>query len=128
MSHRTDIQVRFSDTDAQGHLNNTAYTVYAELARADLLGVLRGPDTHLLLAEMTLRFQSQVRFGQVVHVTTDVQEVGESSVTLAQTVYADDEVAATITSVVVLFDARAGAPKAFPEPVRKRLEAGQPLG
>ncbi|ADI13373.1 acyl-CoA thioesterase [Truepera radiovictrix] len=128
MPHRTDIQVRFSDTDAQGHLNNTAYAVYAELARADLLDALRGPDTYLLLAEMTLRFQSQVRFGQAVHVTTDVQEVGESSVTLEQTVYADDEAAATVTSVVVLFDARAQAPKAFPERVRKRLEAGEPLG
>lgn len=46
MPHPTDIQVRFSDTDAQGHLNNTAYAVYAELARADLLGAcaLRVPS------------------------------------------------------------------------------------
>ena len=29
-SHRTDIQVRFADTDAQGHLNNGSYAIYAE--------------------------------------------------------------------------------------------------
>lgn len=128
MPHRTDIQVRFSDTDAQGHVNNTAYAVFAELARADLLDALRGSETHLLLAEMTLHFKGQVRFGQAVHVMTEVQEVGESSVTLKQTVYADGEEAATIASVVVLFDPKAQAPKAFTAAVRAHLEAGEPLG
>jgi acyl-CoA thioester hydrolase len=122
MPHSTDIQVRFSDTDAQGHLNNTAYAVYAELARADLLGAVRAEGTQLLLAKLALEFKRQIRFGQRVRVQTHVTEIGESSVDLAQDVYADDEVAASITSTVVFFDPEAQAPKAVPPAAREKLE------
>ena len=33
MSHNTNIQVRFVDTDALGHVNNSAFAHYAEDAR-----------------------------------------------------------------------------------------------
>ena len=36
-THRTDIQLRWSDTDALGHLNNTSYASFAELGRLDFL-------------------------------------------------------------------------------------------
>lgn len=58
---------------------------------------------------------------------THVTEIGESSVDLAQDVYADDEVAASITSTVVFFDPEAQAPKAVPPAVREKLEADRPL-
>lgn len=127
MPHQTEVQVRFSDTDAQGHLNNSAYVVYAELARADLLDAVRGEDTYLLLAKLALEFRNQVRFGQRVWVETTVTEVGESSVDLFQEVYADDEVAASLTSTVVFFDPQVQEPKSVPPEARGKLEADRPL-
>ena len=36
-AHRTDIQMRFGDTDALGHVNNASYASYAEVARLEAL-------------------------------------------------------------------------------------------
>ena len=51
--HRTDIQVRFGDTDALGHVNNASFAAYAELARLDFF-----PSRSLIL---TLFFARQRR-------------------------------------------------------------------
>ena len=32
-AHRREIQVRFADTDAMGHVNNAKYLTYCEIAR-----------------------------------------------------------------------------------------------
>ncbi len=42
MPYRTDIQVRFADTDALGHVNNSAFAHYAEHARIEFFQHLAG--------------------------------------------------------------------------------------
>ena len=121
--YRTDIQVRFADTDALGHLNNTAYSLYAEHARLEFFSDLGAEVVGLILARIALDFRRQVRFREAVYVLTRVERVGNSSVTLAQEVCAGGELAAEISSVVVLFDYEAGRSKKIPEELRGRLEA-----
>ncbi len=128
--YRTDIQMRFSDTDALGHLNNNAYALYAEQARVDLFNanlsdaaskqVQRG-EVFVILAHIALDFVRQVRFGERVYVTTRIAKLGRTSVTLAQEVYAEDELAAKVTSVVVLFDFATQKPTPIPDDLRARL-------
>ncbi|ADI13374.1 acyl-CoA thioesterase [Truepera radiovictrix] len=123
---RTDIQVRFSDTDALGHLNNIAYALYAEQARVDLFNRVlpregRG-SVFVILAHIALDFLRQIRFGEAVYVMTRVSKLGRTSVTLDQEVYADDELAAKVRSVVVLFDFKAQQPTPLPEALRAQLE------
>lgn len=117
-----DIQVRFNDTDALGHLNNTAYATYAELARVNFfheLGIVTGK---LILAHIALDFKRQVHFGNRVQVETSVEKIGRSSVTMQQLVFADGELAAAIRSVVVYFDYSANRPIPVPETARGLLE------
>ena len=121
--YRTDIQVRFADTDALGHLNNTAYSFYAEHARLEFFSDLGAEVAGLILARIALDFRRQVRFRENVYVLTRVERVGNSSITLAQEVYAEGELAADVSSVVVLFDYEAGRSKRIPEALRGRLEA-----
>ena len=121
--YRTDIQVRFADTDALGHLNNTAYSFYAEHARLEFFSDLGAEVAGLILARIALDFRRQVRFREDVYVLTRVERVGNSSVTLAQEVYATEELAAEASSVVVLFNYEAGRSKRIPEELRGRLEA-----
>ena len=120
--YRTNVQVRFADTDALGHLNNTAFSFYAEGARLEFFSDLGAEVQGLILARIALDFRRQVRFREDVYVLTKVERVGNSSVTLAQEVYAEGELAAEISSVVVLFDYEAGRPKRIPEGLRGRLE------
>ena len=121
--YRTNVQVRFADTDALGHLNNTAFSFYAEHARLEFFSDLGAEVQGLILARIALDFRRQVRFREDVYVLTKVERVGNSSVTLAQEVYAEGELAAEVSSVVVLFDYEAGRPKRIPEDVRERLGA-----
>ncbi len=122
MTYRTDIQVRFNDSDMLGHLNNTAYALYVEQARVDFFRSLGLKKITLILAHISLDFRKQVTFGDSIYVETSVEKIGNSSITLLQAIYANGEVAAETTSVVVLFDYDAQKSKAIPSELRERLE------
>jgi acyl-CoA thioester hydrolase len=108
--HRCDIQMRFADTDALGHVNNGSYIVYAETGRLQFLAVLGGAVRSLILAHVAVDFRRQVVFGEAVSVETWVERVGTTSVTLQQIVRASGAVAAEVRSVVVSFDYKAQRP------------------
>jgi acyl-CoA thioester hydrolase len=122
MTYRTDIQVRFNDTDALGHLNNTAYALYAEQARVMFFHSLGMEKVTLILAHISLDFRKQVTFGDSVYVETKVEKIGNSSVTLLQNVFANNVLAVETKSVVVLFDYEAQKPKKIPNDLRRGLE------
>lgn len=122
-AHRTDIQVRFNDTDALGHINNTSFALYAEQARVALLGRLRNDPVFLILAHLALDFRRQVRLGEGVYVLSTVEKLGRSSITLKQDIYAADELAVEVRSVVVLFDYDAQKAVALNDEQRGYLEA-----
>lgn len=103
-THRTPVQLRFSDTDMFGHVNNAVYATWAEIARISFLRNLDPPSGDLILARIELDFLAQISFGQQIEVHSRVARIGRTSVTLAQTVLADGTGAARIGSVVVLYD------------------------
>ena len=102
--HRTNVQVRFGDTDALGHVNNASFASFAELARLDFLNRFGGSVRSLILASLYIDFRRQVGFTDEVYVETRVEKLGTTSVTLAQTVFANGERAADVRSTVVFFD------------------------
>ena len=120
-AHRTDIQVRFNDTDALGHLNNTSYALYAEQGRVEFLRKFRDEGVNLILAHISLDFLRQVRFQDTVYVLTRIAKIGRTSVTLAQEIYGNDELAARSRSVVVMFDYHAQKPVPIADEVRTQL-------
>jgi acyl-CoA thioester hydrolase len=120
-SHRIDIQVRFGDTDALGHVNNASFAAYVETSRLDFLQCLGKSVRSLILASLYIDYRRQVTFGETVYVETFVQRVGTSSVTLVQTVFADGERAADVRSVVVYFDYANGKSRELTDEMRHAL-------
>lgn len=116
---RTDIQVRFYDTDAFGHLSNIAYVNYAEIARLHIFAPFRDEAVGLILANLCLDFRSQVMYGSEVYVLTRVGKIGNSSVTLLQDIYADDTLACETSSVVVCFNYTTQKPMRVPDSFRQ---------
>src|SRR3954462_15702932 len=121
MIHRTDLQMRFSDTDALGHVNNVAFASYAETGRVDFLKRLGKSVTSLILASVTIDFRRQISFGEPLRIDSWVSTLGRSSITLGQTLWASDERAADITSVGVNFDKKAGKPLELTPAIRAEL-------
>lgn len=119
----TSIQVRFNDTDALGHLNNTSYALYAEQARVEFFRLVGQQVGGLILAHLSLNFRQQVHFGASVSVRTQVEKLGNSSITLYQEVMSDNQCAADVRSVVVLFDFKAQKSMPIPDAMRQQLSA-----
>ncbi len=99
-----DIQVRFSDTDAFGHLNNASFAVYSEFGRVDFFNKVAQQQGNLILAQLATDFIKQVSWTQDLKVHTHVTKIDNTSISLYQEILADDALAAKANSVVVLFD------------------------
>jgi acyl-CoA thioester hydrolase len=106
--------MRFSDTDALGHINNGSFAIYAEVARLALLGELGESFRSLILAHLSIDFRRQVHFGDRIEVDTAVEKLGTTSITLRQVILANGEAVADVSSVVVLFDYAAQRPRPLP--------------
>lgn len=120
--HRIDVQMRFSDTDALGHVNNGSFIVYAETGRLEFARILGTAVRSLILAHIAVDFRRQVRWGERIVVETWVERIGTTSVTLRQYVLADDVMAADVRSVVVCFDYAAQRPMPWSPESRAALE------
>lgn len=123
---RTDIQVRFADTDALGHVNNASFVVYAETGRLEFARLLGPSARATILAHIAVDFRRQVRFDEPVVVFTWVERIGQTSATLKQIVQAAGELAAEVTSVIVSFDYEAQQPTPWPPVARAAMEACLP--
>ncbi|MFC4454647.1 thioesterase family protein [Deinococcus sonorensis] len=130
-AHRTHIQLRYSDTDMMGHINNAAYAQFLETARIlymqSLLPEPQGSALPVVLARLDLNYRREVHLGQQVEVELLTGAVGRSSWQYLFRILADGQLAADGLSVQVHLDplTRRGAP--LPGPLREALEAQLPL-
>ena len=120
-THRTDIQMRFCDSDALGHINNARYAEYAEVARLEFFRVIGTTVESLILANLNIDYRRQVEVGEKIHIDTWVEKLGNSSVTIGHALMADDHRAADVSSVVVHFDYQTGRPKPLSDEMRAAL-------
>jgi len=89
-AHRVEVDVRFADTDAMGHVNNAVYLTYCEMARirywSDVTGEPLAARHHgaesLILAEARITYRAQVFHTDVVTVETRATRIGRSSFVL----------------------------------------------
>lgn len=128
--HRTNLQVRFRDIDAFGHVNNAVFFTYVELARIRyLLDVLK-PDRPfdrmpLILARVELDYRSPIQFGEEVVVETRVDRIGRSSFDMRHRMTAGPEgrLAADVQTVLVTYDYSLARPFPVPDDWRRLIEA-----
>ena len=83
MVHEIPVKVRFSETDALGHISNISYFIYLEEARTEFFADLGfGRDINnwkIILASASCDFVSQGYYNQKLVVQTAVSRIGNSS-------------------------------------------------
>ncbi|MFT5888553.1 MAG: acyl-CoA thioester hydrolase [Zhongshania sp.] len=105
---RVEIQVRFSDLDINGHVSNSYYAQYFDLARmsffkeVDRLSAATSP-THVV-ASVKMDMLHEIRFDQQVFVDTWCSRMGNKSMTIEHFIYANGEKVTTCQTVLVGFD------------------------
>ena len=128
--HWTTLEVRWSEIDGYGHLNNIAYFSYFEAGRTryilDTFGneALDGKHPLHVMVNCTMNFRSEVHFPSQVDIGIAISAVGTTSYTmscgmfLAQT----DALVADGTGVLVLIDPAIKRPMTVPEDIIHRFE------
>lgn len=113
---RTRIQVRFSDLDFLGHVSNSVYAQYFDLARIDFFNEVDklSKTPHNVIASVKMDMLREIRFDHEVVVDTWCSHVGNKSMTIEHHIYADGECATTSSSVVVGFDRKTRVAIALP--------------
>jgi acyl-CoA thioester hydrolase len=124
--HRVEIDVRFADTDAMGHVNNAKYLTYCEVARirywTDITGepVSLGTEgaESLILAEARITYRAPAFHGEVVTVETRASRIGRSSFTLEHRLLAcirgePTRLVAVSESILVRYDYATAQPVAL---------------
>lgn len=102
------IQPRFQETDALGHINNTVPAVWFESARDPVFRLftpeLDVRDWHLIIAGYEVQFKRELFYGQPVTIKTGVRRIGTSSFTLWQEAWQEGELAVTGETTLIHFN------------------------
>ena len=126
---RTPIQKRFSDIDSFHHVNNVAQQMYFDVGKSDFFDQLLGREIlfaplGIITAATETSFLAQIRLGDNIEVTTQVERIGNKSLKLLQRIVADDgSVRSESRSVMVAFDFETQQSIVIPDHWRKALEA-----
>ena len=86
-SHDIEVYVRFCETDAMGHVNNTSYFLYFEEARTRFFRELASRHSrsfHSMLVSITCDYINQAFAHQTLRVSTRVKKIGTKSFRLIQ--------------------------------------------
>ena len=81
--YETELQLRFGDTDAMGHVNNAKIVTYLEFGRmqffAEVMAAERVEDIRFILAEVSCRYRIPILLHDRVHVRMHITDVHRSS-------------------------------------------------
>jgi acyl-CoA thioester hydrolase len=124
-----ELDVRWGDMDALGHVNNAVYFTYIEQARIAWMESLRG-DWHSVkaapvLARVECDFRRPLHHPARVRIGMSTVRVGNSSLTLAVSIrHADTgEEHASAHTVLVWVDPASGKPVPLPSSVQEAVTA-----
>ncbi|CAI8185367.1 MAG: 1,4-dihydroxy-2-naphthoyl-CoA hydrolase [Glaciecola sp. HTCC2999] len=101
-------KIRFYETDALRHVNNTVVPQWFETAREPVFKVftpeLDLANWPLILASFTVDFVAQIHYGHDVTVTTGIERIGNSSFVVYQELHQQNTLVAKGSTTLVHFD------------------------
>jgi len=115
--HSIDITPRFSDVDAQNHLNNARLGEFYQEARVSFYtylqrahGFKRPVGNRSLVAHTSIDYLAELNYPQLVTVKLGVAKVGRTSQTLAIALFGESRCAGFAKVILVNADADGPAP------------------
>ncbi|MFA5940633.1 MAG: thioesterase family protein [Sinimarinibacterium sp.] len=127
--HVIEIETRWSDLDALGHVNNTRFFTFDESARLDYFGELMRLDPEfwksrgLILARIECDFVAQLHHPSKLKVGFRIARLGRSSMNTLAGMFVDGQLVAVTRGVVVWFDYTRQKAQPIPEDVRAMIRA-----
>jgi acyl-CoA thioester hydrolase len=121
----TDV-LRYGDTDANGHINNSTYSVLCESGRVNLfttrLVPVMPPGPYFVIVRIAIEFRAELFYPGTVRTASWLSKVGRTSLGIEQALFCGDTLAATSDAVCVVMDADTRRPTPIPEAARAVAE------
>lgn len=119
---RIEIRVRYPECDPMGVAHHTAYPVWFEMGRTELLreaADLRYRDLEtggylFAVAKLSIRYRRPARYDDVLRLETRITGVGRAKIEHEYELFRDGQLLATARTTVVCLD-RDGRPQPLPE-------------
>lgn len=120
------IQVRFSDIDVMGHVNNAVYLSYFEMARVIFFSKLLGEQWDwkkdgVLLRKNEIEYIKPVLLHEQPEIFIYTNKIGNKSFELGYELKVDGEIRTTGSSVLVSFDSTKMITTELPQKLKEVL-------
>jgi acyl-CoA thioester hydrolase len=131
---RTEIPVRFRDTDGMGHVNNAVYLTYLEMARErywrERFHLTDYRQIDLILARVEIDFRSPAEVGETIVVGIRTSAIGHRSFDFTYEGWEreDGRLIVTARSVQVMYDYAKGESKPLSEERKQAMLAFEAPG
>ncbi len=126
----TEIEIRFSDLDAMGHVNNATYLSYLEEARIDYFENALGPrennlDFGAVVAGIDISYLRPLELGDKVKIFSKMFEIGRKSFDLRHVIQGEREgkifTAALAATKLVAYDYKKKESLEIPEETKRTI-------
>lgn len=126
MKLTTEIEIRFSDLDAYGHVNNAVFFTYLETARVKLFregfAELMKAGLLFLVVEASCRYRQPIELDDRLLIDIETEDLGRSSFTFSYLMHnGDGKEFATARTVMVCYDAKQKKTISLPDDFRAVL-------
>ena len=123
------VQLRFSDIDTVGHVNNSVYFSLFDVAKSDYFDKVRGEkqdwrNVTIVIANVNCDFLAQTLYEEPVVVKTRCAKIGNKSLVLEQVLVneATGEVKCRCHTTMVYIEPKTLTPEPLPDYWREALE------
>ncbi|RUO33997.1 acyl-CoA thioesterase [Aliidiomarina soli] len=120
-----DLKVRFYETDALGHVNNTVIPAWFETGRLPVFELFTEQgnlyEVSLIVANLNVDFLRPVYFGEMVTLKTYIARIGKSSFDIGSEVWQSGQLCAKGTTILVNYDHKNGHSVPISEAIKAKL-------
>lgn len=127
--HSIPVQIRFSDVDRYGHVNNNSYFAYYDLGKEEYMSQVlnvdyRKQDVVPVIANINADFILPIFHGDSIVVETRVSHIGNKSFTLEQQAVntRTGQIMCKCSTIMVCFNLRTQQSAEMPAHYRKAIE------
>ncbi len=119
------IDPRFTDTDALGHISNTAFPIWFEHARTPIFEIFH-PSLDiktwpLIIARIEVDLKAQSYWNKPITIRTTIGKLGNSSCQVVHSAWQDGVEIASGIAVLIYFDYKSKTSIAIPDHIRTQL-------
>ncbi len=125
--HRTETDIRHSDTDRIGHVNNVAFAAFLEFGRASLLHGISSslpiPGHAFVIVRLEIDYRAEMRWPGRVQIGVGIVGIGRSSFTMKQAMFNNGNLVAEAKSVLVMMNEATRRSAPLPAEIVAALQA-----